>query len=64
MQIISDSKDGTTNEAEQIIKELESIKKEWFEALADLNEQRDKYKQLNKELLEMRNEILEFKKLL
>lgn len=63
-QIILNSKDDTTHEVEQIIKELEAIKKEWFEALSDLNEQRIKYRELNKELLEMRNEIVKLKNFL
>lgn len=64
MQIILNSKDDTTHNVEQIIKELETIKKEWLEALTDLNEQRAKYRELNEELLEMRNEINKLKKIL
>ena len=64
MQIILNSKDDTTHNAEQIIEELEAIKNEWLEALTDLNEQRAKYRELNKELLEMRNEIIKLKKIL
>ena len=64
MQTVLNSKENTPQKVDQIIEELEAIKKEWFEALSDLKNQRDKYKELNKELLEMRNEILKFKKLL
>ena len=64
MQIILNSKDNTTHNAEQIIEELEAIKNEWLKALIDLNEQRAKYRELNKELLEMRNEIIKLKKIL
>ena len=64
MQTVLNSKENTPQKVDQIIEELEAIKKEWFEALSDLKNQRDKYKELNKELLEMRNEILKFKQLL
>lgn len=42
----------------ELIVRLETIEKEWSEALADIHKQQAIYRQLNAELLEFRNKML------
>ena len=49
---------------EMLINELEEIKAEWFEALNDLNVQREEYRKLNKELLDIKFEMNKIRKYL
>ena len=49
---------------EILIEELESIKQQWRKSLDDLNTQKEEYKELNKELLNIRNEMNKIRKYL
>ena len=49
---------------ERLINELDQIKTEWFEALNDLNIQREEYKKLNRELLDIKIEMNKIRKYL
>jgi hypothetical protein len=65
LQILKSSKEFSTEEKlEQELRELEIIKKQWADSLADLNEQRKKYKELNEELFKIKKEMVKLKNFL
>lgn len=65
LQILKSNKELSTEEKlEQELKELEAIKKQWADSLADLNEQRKKYKELNEELFKIKKEMVKLKNFL
>ena len=49
-------------ELNNLILELDSIKKEWTSSIDKLNEQRNKYSELNKELLNIKKKFDKVKK--
>ena len=65
LQILKSNKEFSTEEKlEQELRELETIKKQWADSLADLNEQRKKYKELNEELFKIKKEMVKLKNFL
>ena len=65
LQILKSNKEFSTEEKlEQELRELEIIKKQWADSLADLNEQRKKYKELNEELFNIKKEMVKLKNFL
>ena len=65
LQILKSNKEFSTEEKlEQELRELEAIKKQWADSLADLNEQRKKYKELNEELFKIKKEMVKLKNFL
>jgi chromosome segregation ATPase len=49
---------------ESLIDELESIKQQWKKSLDDLNYQKEEYRLLNKELLDIKREMNKIRKYL
>lgn len=56
--------DAKVKSVEILIEELESIKQQWRKSLDDLNTQKEEYRELNKELLNIRNEMNKIRKYL